>query len=365
MKIVFLVAHLLSGGAERTVSYLSSYMAKKGWDVTVLSISDDIFYELDERVKLVKLGVPTSSKNVAQRVLSAFKRKLFASREIKRISPDVVFCMLPDVAKYVLKVCKNKRIKLLSSERNNPRFVHNPREIKVKSRVFAQADGIVFQTERVTECFSDDIRAKGKVIHNAVGNEQAYTVKAPNARGKKITAIGRLDAQKDYPTMLKAFAKVLKRHPEYTLEIFGGGADKSILQNIANELGISEKVKFMGVSKDAIIEAAKGSCFVMSSLYEGMPNALMEAMAAGLPCVSTDCPYGPAELIENEVNGLLVPVGDVDAFAEAIFRMIEDREFAERCGKNAQKILDTHSIESIADQYCKFITEKVKGVVND
>ena len=365
MKIVFLVAHLLSGGAERTVSYLSSYMAKKGWDVTVLSITDDIFYELGEGVKLVKLGIPSSSKNVAERVLNAVKRNICIGKKIKEISPDAVFCMIPDVAKYIIGMCKRNRIKLLTSERCNPRFVKNENVQRIRKDVFANADGIVFQTERVTECFSDDIKKKGRVIHNAVGNEQVYTAITPEVREKKFTAIGRLSSQKDYPTMLSAFAKVAELHPEYTLEIFGGGSDLEKLEANAKELGIFEKVKFMGVSKNAVTEAAKGSCFVMSSAFEGMPNALMEAMAVGLPCVSTDCPYGPAELIEDGVNGLLVPVGDIDALADAMLRMIEDSDFAEECGKNAKAILDTHSVDAIAEQYCKFITEKVKGVVND
>ncbi|MBE6635610.1 MAG: glycosyltransferase family 4 protein [Ruminococcaceae bacterium] len=365
MKILFLVTHLLSGGAERTVSYLSSYMAKKGWDVTVLSITDDIFYELGEGVKLVKLGIPSSSRNIADRALNVVRRYIYASKEVKKRSPDVVFCMLPDVAKYILGTCERNRIKLLTSERNNPQFVQSKNEINTKIKVFNQADGIVFQTERVTENFSEDIKRKGRVIHNAVGNEQVYTAVTPEIREKKFTAIGRLDQQKDYPTMFRAFAKVLEKHPEYSLEIFGGGSDLEKLTNMAKELGIADNVRFMGVSKNAITEAAKGSCFVMSSIFEGMPNALMEAMAVGLPCVSTDCPYGPAELIEDGVSGLLVPVGDSDALAEAMLKMIEDTAFAEECGRKAKAILDTHSIDAIAEQYCKFITEKVKGVVND
>ncbi len=360
MKIVFLVTHLLSGGAERTVSYLSSYMAKKGWDVTVLSITDDVFYELGEGVKLVKLGIPSSSKNIAERVLNAIKRKVYTNKEIKRISPDVVFCMLPDVAKYITGICQRNEIKLITSERCNPKFVKNEKTKQIRENVFNKADGIVFQTARVTECFSDEIKRKGRVIHNAVGNEQVYTAVTPELREKKLTAIGRLSSQKDYPTMLRAFAKVLELHPEYRLEIFGGGPDLEKLTSEAEKLGIADNVRFMGVSKTAITEAAKGSGFVMSSIFEGMPNALMEALAVGLPCVSTDCPYGPAELIEDGVNGLLVPVGDSDALAEAMLKMIEDSEFAEACGRRAKEILDTHSVDAIAEQYCKFITEKVK-----
>ena len=108
----------------------------------------------------------------------------------------------------------------------------------------------------------------------------------------------------------KAFKKISIAHPELTLEIFGNGPDEDKLKLLASKLGILDKVSFMGVHKDAVLQVADSSCYVMSSFFEGMPNALMEAMAIGLPCVSTDCPNGPSELISNGENGLLVSVGN-------------------------------------------------------
>ena len=119
---------------------------------------------------------------------------------------------------------------------------------------------------------------------------------------------------------------------------------------------MEDKVLFMGTCPDAIVKVADSACYAMSSLFEGMPNALMEAMAVGLPCVCTDCPNGPAELIENEKNGLLVPMEDENALAGAILRMIEDKPFAEKCGKNASKIKETHSMDTNGKQYLNYLS---------
>jgi glycosyltransferase involved in cell wall biosynthesis len=266
--------------------------------------------------------------------------------------------MLPTNAKYVLNTVKSKKMKLITSERNNPSKVNNKRTKKIKNKVFLKSDGIIFQTQRAMDFYPEIIRKKGVVIHNAVGNDLVYDAPIVKTRANKITAIGRLDRQKDYPCLLNAFKNVLEKHPDFILEIFGEGADKSKLEILTKDLNISNNVKFMGAHRDAILKAADSACYVMSSKFEGMPNALMEAMAIGLPCVSTDCPNGPKELITNGENGLLVPVGNEKALSDAILKMIEDKDFAEKCGNNARRILDTHSIEIKAKEYKTFI-EKV------
>ena len=154
--------------------------------------------------------------------------------------------------------------------------------------------------------------------------------------------------------MLRAFSLVNKIYPQYKLEIFGGG-DSSALQALAQELGVEERVFFMGAHADALLKIADSKCYVLSSISEGMPNALLEAMAIGLPCISTDCDYGPRELIDNEKNGQLVPVGDCKAMANAIKRFIEDESFANRCGNEAKKIRENNSIENISLQYLDYI----------
>ena len=361
MKIVYLVSHLIGGGAERTVTYLSDYTSKiEGVDVTVLSVSgsDEIFYKLGDKVKLITLGVPQSEKNVFDRLKKAILRFTRVRRAIKKLKPDVVFCMIASTAKFLPKT---KKFKVICSERTNPKFVTDKKMVRERDAVLKSCDGVVFQTKRAKEFFPKSIQDKGVVIPNAVGNPYAYNVESVTERKKTITAVGRINKVKDYPTLIKAFSIVNKKYPNYVLEIYGDGPEKDKLIELSINLGILENVKFLGVKRDAVVEVSKSSCYVLCSLYEGMPNALMEAMAVGAPCVATDCPFGPKELITDKENGLLVEVGDVEGLANAICKFIEDKELANKCSQNARKILETNSVDIIAKKYYDYICNIVNS----
>lgn len=354
MKIVFLVAHLQSGGAERTVSYLSSFLAEQGKNVKIISLTDDIFYEINPKVQIKSLRINTQPTNPISKILLAAKRTAKINQTVIQEKPDVVFCMLPDMAKYILPLHRLCKFKLITSERINPES-NSPKVRKLKLKIYSQSNGIIFQTLRAKNFYPEAIRENGVVIHNAIGNEYVYTCPEPDNRKKKISAIGRLADQKDYPLLLRSFSNVTKKYPEFSLEIFGSGPDLDKLKKLCNELNISDKVIFMGSHKDAIVKASDSTCYVMSSKFEGMPNALLEAMAVGLPCISTDCPNGPAELITSGENGVLVPVGDEKALTDAILNFIENPDFANMCGRNAKKILETHNIYIKAREYMDYI----------
>lgn len=353
MKIMFLLANYGSGGAERTVSYLSEFFAANQHQVEIVVLNGNVFYSNTDKVRIIKADIPSSGRGIAGRMKAIFKRLTFVKKYLKENKPDVVFCMLSETVKYVFG--RKKGFQLFTSERNNPATDTGRIGLFFKKLFFYYADGVVFQTERAKTFYSKRIQEKGVVIPNALGNELVFDYAFEGERERKISAIGRLVPQKDYPILIKAFAKVKEKHPNYHLEIYGKGPLEEELRSLAKSLDVGDSVLFQGVSPEAIINIANASCYVLSSKYEGMPNALMEAMAVGLPCVSTDCPNGPAELIQNGKNGLLVPVGDADALANAILKMIEDTDFAEQCGKNASKIKKTHSIENNAKKYLEFI----------
>lgn len=358
MKIAFLLANYGSGGAERTVSYLSEFFAANQHQVEIVVLNGNVFYSNTDKVRIIKADIPSSGRGIAGRMKAIFKRLTFVKKYLKENKPDVVFCMLSETIKYVFG--HKKGFQLFTSERNNPATDTGRIGLFFKKLFFYYADGVVFQTERAKTFYSKRIQEKSVVIPNAIGNDYVFKLPEIKERQNKISAIGRLNAQKDYPTLLKAFKIVYEKHPELVLEIYGKGEKEKELKALLVDLGLSEKVVFAGVHPDAIVQVADARCFVLSSIYEGMPNALMEAMAVGLPCVSTDCPNGPAELIENGENGLLVPMRDEKAMAQAILKMIEDKEFAENCGQNAGKIKETHSIENNASQYLNYIEKRVE-----
>lgn len=360
MKISFLVVNLGCGGVERTVSYLSEYFAAQGEEVSIICISDEQFYDISPNVKLIKLNIPSACIGKVDRLKKITLRYVKIIETLIQEKPDCLFCLDAEMIRYIYWQHRFGSFKLITSERNNP-LMDDSKKKKRKYKSFRNSDGIVFQTERAKACFPKDIADKGTVIPNAVGNEYVFKVVPVSERRSVITAAGRLTEQKDYPTLLKSFSIFFKEHPDFKLEIFGNGELMDSLKSMAIKLGIGDAVEFKGSVKDAISPIASSSCFVMSSLYEGMPNALMEAMAVGVPCVSTDCPFGPRELIENEKEGLLVPVGDVEALAEAMNRMVEEKEFAEKCGKSARAIVEKQSVDMISRLYLNYAYQITKS----
>lgn len=354
MNIVFLVANLACGGVERTVSYLSKYFAEQGQNTSIICISNEQFYDIDEKVNLIKLNIASGCSGSIDRYKKIVQRLVKINKAISKTKPDCVVCLDAEMLRFIRLQYKFGKFKLITSERTNP-LMNSEKQREAKCDAYRNSDGIVFQTERAKQCFPPDIAQKGVVIPNAVGNELVFGVGKCKERRKAITAAGRLTEQKDYPTLLKAFSLFHADHPDYVLEIYGGGEDKEALCEMSSNMGLDECVLFKGTTKDAVLHVASSSCYVMSSIYEGMPNALMEALAVGVPCVSTDCPFGPAELIRDGENGLLVPVGDDKALANAISKMIDDKEFAEKCAEKAKNILNEQSIESISQKYLDYI----------
>lgn len=352
MKIVFLIGSLEFGGAERTVLYLSSYLAEHGDEVIIYAMTNTVNYMLNPKIKIVYGNLPTEHNSCLRRYANIVHRTIAINHAIKKEKPELVFCIMASMAKYLM-LDKHRKYKLIVSERTNPKYVPSG-QYELEKKIFKRADGIIFQTERAKENFKGLPEEKSTVIPNAVGNE--YVAEAEwKADGRNaIAAIGRLSAEKDYPVMIKAFHLFLSTHPGFTLEIYGVGGEKEKIEKCIAEYGMENVVIMQGVCRDAIKRISDARCYLLTSVCEGMPNTLMEAMAIGMPCISTDCEYGPAELIRNGENGLLVPVGDAKAISEAIGRMVDDRKFAAKCGRNARKILETNSIENVCSRYKDF-----------
>ena len=172
---------------------------------------------------------------------------------------------------------------------------------------------------------------------------------------------GRLVDFKNQLLLIDAFVKVHRDHPDYILEIYGGDSHdgtKELLEESIARNHAESYVHLMGASDELEKKLNDAALFAFSSDWEGLPNALMEAMALGLPIVATDCPCGgPATLIENEKNGLLVPIKDADALAAGMKRLIEDPALAERLGNEARKIKDIANTESVVQQWKEYIEE--------
>ena len=365
MKIVFVYGNMQRGGAQRVISCLAAYCAQMGDDVTILTLdgggSD---YELDPGVKVLGLNVAGDSANR----LDSFRRFLTTERKLrawmKAEKPDAVLAFSSKLTMQLLLARAHGGPALICSERSNPAFRAESAVTRMERRLLKKADGFIFQTLRVSLLFAPEMRERGTVIHNGLFSPDIPEEVSPFAqrRQKEICAVGRLEnGQKAYDVMLAAFALFREQHPEHVLHIYGSGSSEAAIRAQAEALGLTDSIIFHGNHPHVIHEIKDMGMFVMTSRYEGMPNALIEAMACGLPCVCTDCDFGPAELIRDGENGLLVPVDDVLAIAAAMGRIADDQALAEKLSQGALEIRRSHARDAICGQYRDYILGVTKN----
>lgn len=205
----------------------------------------------------------------------------------------------------------------------------------------------------------EKLQKKSKIIYNAV-KEDFYQIERTPVRGEIVTC-GRLVEQKNHALLIDAFSEVVKKYPFVTLKIYGEGALREKLQHQINDLGLEKKAFLMGATSDVEKVLQTADLFVLSSDYEGMPNALMEAMAAGVPCISTDCPCGgPRELLGDDSN-LLIPVGNKLGLEDKILDFFENQTVLEECGKELKKIAKIFTPEVIEKKWIEYVNEIVIG----
>ena len=359
MNIMFHTGSLDKGGAERVISNLSNYLDNENNNVCILvSRLDKIGYSLNNEVKVEVLN-PSKIQNFFVKNMIIFKNII---KNIKIYKPDVIVCFLnePSIRTLFLKKLHlvSKNIKIIISVRNDPKKIYNtPIKKLIMKTFFKTGDGFVFQTIEAKNFFSKEVKEKSIIIPNPINTDfigNFYKGK----RKKTIITVGRLTEQKNHLLLIDAYYRVQLIHPEYILKIYGEGNLKNTLLKHCLELKIEDKVLFMGVVDNIKDEIYDDGVFVLSSNYEGMPNALMEAMTLGLPCISTDCPCGgPRFLIENDKNGILVPVGNQEKLEMAIKKVINDNEFASKIGMEAHKISKVLNPNVINKKWKKYLDD--------
>jgi len=320
MRIAFLFGSMSRGGAERVVASLSNTFCNQGDEIAIITMDNNPSgYPLDEKVQHIRLNLAGKSKNKLQSITKNVRKLQRLRSVIKHGKYDaVVAFFLRDAVLLQYAFPFNRKFKLIASERANPNTRKLSKAIKWQyDKMLPKVDGFIFQTARVSMCYPEKLRNIGTVIHNGVFPE-ILPVDLPtfNARRHQdICAVGRLNEQKGYDILLEAFRKFRIAHPEHHLHIYGEGALQKDLEAQIAQAELSDHVTLHGSVPNVMFEVADMGMFVMASRYEGMPNALMEAMACGLPCVSADCDFGPGELIRNGENGILVAEEDADAQA--------------------------------------------------
>lgn len=360
-KILFHLNCLEQGGAERVVSNLANQFSKEGYDVIVTTQwQGENEFKLEEKVRRIHVGLRPEDENKG-RFLKIWLRIKYLRETIKEEKPDIVIAFAHKANYRALTSTIGMKVPVMISIRTDPVGHYDSLSDKLQIPIlFPRASGCVFQTEGQRDFFPQYLQKKSRIILNPV-NDKYLDVPAPERREKTVVQSGRLVDFKNQPMLLKAFLKVHEKHPEYDLKIYGGDSfdgTKEILETIIRENHAEGFIKLMGACDSLEQELPKAAVYAFSSDWEGLPNALLEAMALGMPIVATDCPCGgPRTVMTNEVDGLLVPIKDEEAMAEGINRLIEDRILAERLGENARKISEKINGPAIIEKWRKYIEE--------
>lgn len=359
MRVTYFIGSTTGGGAEHVMCELATYMSEHGHESTILTVTEtEHSYPIGTRVHKatidIKHRIPFAKSRL---IIKMFKLFIF----ILKNKTDMYVVFLPETIKALMLFRPLIKVPIVVSERNNPSSYTEKTKKSMVSE-FNKADGVVYQTENAKRFYAENNSGQKNVIiiPNAITGKlpEVYTGKRTN----KIVSVGRFKEQKNFPLLIQAYAKVLSSFPDLQLVIYGEGELKKQYIKLCEVLNISDKVSFPGFVDNVTEKIKDASLFVLSSDYEGMPNALIEAMAVGLPCISTDCDGGGARfLIDSGKNGILVPVRNPDALAEGICSVISDNVYASKIGSEARKIRDKLSEENIYSVWMKYL-ESVVGV---
>lgn len=362
LKVLFLAENLTYGGSPRRFIDLANELSERNMDVTFfifngdINLRDKIYSDIE--IEIQKYDTKQRSwlyRNVINRVKSISRINKFLSRN----NFDLIISF-DDMVNISLILSKARfKSKILISERSDPYYNKNYLKI-IKRILYRYVDGIVFQTVGAQTFFNKIISDKSAVIPNPIPSSLNY---APytGIREQTIVSVARLWIfQKRQDLLIDAFSIVVKKHPEYRLIIFGDGPDENILRDQVCKLNLQNKVEFKGVSTNVFEDIKKSSVFVLTSDFEGIPNALIEAMMIGLPIVTTDCsPGGARFLIKNNKNGLIVKRSDAEEIANAINFMIENPEKSQEMANEAMNVSDLLNKDAIYDKWEDYIINEV------
>lgn len=366
MHIVFFTINMEKDGAERVISNLCNQHLIKKYKVSIVTYLPLVCrYELDKKINVYSLMVLQNKSPVWKFLEMKYVNKRYMSL-MHDINPDVVVAFLPRPCMVACAMRKKLGVPVIGSIRSNPEVnFKNPIYRMIAKSTFDQADGFVFQTKQARDFFHKKLQKKSKIIMNPV-NAEAVRVQYSGIRSKRIVSVGRFTEEKNYPLLLQAFAGLAPVYSEYVLWIYGKYDEKLSIRELADHLKIADRVVFAGQTDHLYDEIYDAGLFVLSSKSEGMPNALMEAMALGIPVIATDCPCGgPRSLIQNGVNGILVPNEDKKALTQAMEYMLSDSRRAARMAAKAQNIGVRYGGQQIYEAWENYIMKVVQKKLHD
>ncbi|MGU3352402.1 glycosyltransferase family 4 protein [Bacillus wiedmannii] len=383
MKIHFLVFDIFGmGGTGRTVLNVANYLAQQQYDIEIISVfrhRNKGFFEIDPRIKVTvlhdlverdknQLGLKTKIANK----LSKMKSRLIHPDDeahhffslltdikmysyIKSINSGILITTRPSFNIFATKYA-NKGIPIVGQEHLN--FQIYPDRLKESiMKSYPKLNYLITLTDDDTDDYQKLFEGTPLKIKKITNSVPPLNGKISNLEEKVIMAAGRLAPQKGFDLLIESFRPVVAKHPDWKLKIFGFGREKNNLQDLIHHYGLYNNVFLMGPTKNIDVELSNSSIYALSSRFEGFGMVIVEAMQCGVPVISFDCPKGPAEIIKNNQDGLLIKDGDVDAFTEGLMTLIEDKEKQKRFARLGLKNVKRYEIKNIGRLWEELVKE--------
>lgn len=352
--ICLIIPSLRHGGAERVISVLANEWAKNPeCEVNLLLLTkQDHFYKIDSRVNIIEPD-QSYTKNILSKLIYTIWVFWFIRSNINKINPSAILSFCERYNNIVLLALLGSNKPVFISDRNNPNnhlgFIHE----FLRKKLYKNAKGIIAQTETAKKILAYKTRNKNI---NAIPNPLRTITEQDVVKENIIINVGRFEVQKNQKELIEIFAN-LKFKENWKLIIVGVGSLKEELQQLIQKYNLSNQVELVGFKEniDAYFQQAK--IFAFTSIYEGFPNALSEAMANGLAPIAYDCPTGPSELIKDKINGFLIPLHQKEDFMIKLQKLIDEESLRDKFSEKAKLVNQTYSTNTVSQRYLKFITE--------
>lgn len=364
-KILCHINSMGRGGAERVMSNLVNMFVEEEIEIVLTTewYAEDE-YAVSEKVRRIHVGL-TEKEGKKSRISKLILRWKRLRECIRKERPDIVVAFSKNANYRAILAAIGTGIPVVVSERSNPAFQYKGIIARTKGEaIYRLAAGNVFQTEYARDFFSRAIQKKSTVIMNPLNKKYLYCEQAKE-RSKDIVTVGRLAQFKNQKMMVEAMNRIHIEYPEYVLKIYGADFGEGVeeeLNVLIKRYGLEDNVFLMGNSDTLEEDIVNASLFLLTSNYEGMPNALLEAMAMGIPCIATDCPCGGSKhLVSKNNSGILVPMGEDEVLADKMRYALSHMDEMQQMGRRAQYVKEDLHPERIYEQWKIYLKRVIDG----
>jgi glycosyltransferase involved in cell wall biosynthesis len=368
MRLLILISSMGGGGAERVSANLANYWATKGWNITIVTLSQQSLdsYELHPAVKRIALELAGESGNALTGLWQNIRRVIALRRILRQIQPDIALGIMTTAnVLLALGALGLPTLRTIGAERNYPPQL--PLSIfweTLRRHTYGLLNAVTALTSEGEYWIKSNTNAQRvSVIPNAVtwplsGQEPRIS---PNAQYQSerrlLLAVGRLESQKGFDWLIEAFANLADEHPDWDLVILGEGLLRPMLEETVRKSDLEDRIFLPGRAGNMAEWYESADLYVMCSRFEGFPNTLIEAMAYGLAAVSFDCDTGPRDIIRHELDGLLLPQGDVTELTAALDSLMSDALTRQRFAERAVEVRERFSMEKVTEIWEKLFKE--------